>query len=152
MKQLLRAAPFALITGLILVVTTSAAQAKEMVSAAKDGVLLRTAPGPRATARWTVDQGYPLEVLGRKGAWLRVRDFENDRAWVLRARTARQPFVISTVRMLNVRRAPSLRAGVVTRAGYGDVMHLVERREKWINVRTVDGLTGWVSRRLVWGW
>ncbi|WP_225784570.1 SH3 domain-containing protein [Xenophilus sp. Marseille-Q4582] len=135
-----------------LLLALPAAHAQQMVAAARDGVMLRAAASQRAEARWSVDKGYPLQVVSRKGAWLRVRDFEGDRAWVLSSRTNRQAHMVSKVQALNVRATPSARARVVARAGYGDVLRTVERRGDWVKVRTKGGTVGWVSRRLVWGW
>ena len=151
MPQFSRRLPAWFLALFMLLLAMPAAHAREMVSAARDGVMLRSGPSPRAAANWTVDRGYPLQVLGRKGAWLRVRDFENDRAWVLSARTSRQAHVVSTTRALNVRSTPSPRARVVAKAGYGDVLRTLERRGEWVKVRTGRGATGWVSRKLVWG-
>ncbi|MDA7417563.1 SH3 domain-containing protein [Xenophilus arseniciresistens] len=129
-----------------------AAYAQQMVAAARDGVMLRAAASQRAEARWSIDKGYPLRVLSRKGAWLRVSDFEGDRAWVLSSRTNRQAHMVSKASALNVRATPNTRARVVARAGYGDVLRTMERRGDWVKVRTKAGRVGWVSRKLVWGW
>lgn len=146
-----RRAPALFLALLMLLMTASLAHAREMVSAARDGVMLRSGASARAKALWSVDQGYPLEVLGRKGAWLRVRDFENDRGWVLSSRTSRRAHMVSKTAALSVRAAPAPRARIVARAGYGDVLRTLDRRGDWVKVRTARGAVGWVSRRLVWG-
>lgn len=152
MTQFSRRLPAVFLALLMLLLAATAVQAREMVSAARDGVMLRTGPSPRAAATWSVDRGYPLEVLGRKGSWLRVRDFENDRAWVRSSRISRQAHVVSTASALNVRSTPNTRARIVAKAGYGDVLRTIERRGDWLKVRTGTGRVGWVSRKLVWGW
>lgn len=136
----------------MLLLVLPAAHAQQMVAAARDGVMLRAAASQRAEARWWVDKGYPLQVVGRKGAWLHVRDFEGDRAWVLSSRTSRQAHMVSKARALNVRAMPRANARVVARAGYGDVLRTLERRGDWVKVRTKGGAVGWVSRQRVWGW
>jgi uncharacterized protein YgiM (DUF1202 family) len=145
----------AFLLALLLLVSSivpMAAHAREMVSAARKEINMRTGPGPRHEIAWAVSRGYPLEVLGRKGRWLRVRDFENDRGWVLRSRTGRMPHYIVTARVANLRGKPGTGARVVGKARYGDVLRTLERRGDWVKVRHERGTTGWVARRLVWGW
>jgi len=152
MPIVLRRLPALLLVLGTLLLVLPAAHAQQMVAAARDGVMLRASASDRSEARWSVDRGYPLQVISRKGAWLQVRDFENDRGWVLSSRTNRQAHMVSTASALNVRATPSTRARVVARAGYGDVLRTLERRGDWVKVRTGAGAVGWVSRKLVWGW
>lgn len=147
-----RRLPALFLASILLLLALPAAYAREMVSAARNDVMLRKGPSARAAATWAVDRGYPMQVLSRKGGWLHVRDFENDRAWVLQSRTNKQAHVVSTASTLNVRSTPSLKGRVVAKVAYGDVLRTVERRGEWIKVRTGRGTTGWVSRKLVWGW
>lgn len=135
-----------------LLLALPAAYAQQMVAAARDEVMLRESASSRAPAKWSVDRGYPLQVLSRKGAWLRVRDFEGDRAWVLSSRTNRQAHMVSKVDKLPVRATASPSARVLANAGYGDVLRTLERRGSWVKVRTQAGIAGWVARQSVWGW
>ncbi|GAA4351975.1 hypothetical protein GCM10023165_40610 [Variovorax defluvii] len=113
---------------------------------------MRSGPGLRHDADWVVSRGYPLSVLGRKGSWLKVRDFENDRGWVLRSMVNRTPHHIVVSNVANMRRSPGTNSRIVGRAKYGDVLRTLDRRGAWIKVRHERGTTGWVARRLVWGW
>ncbi|RYY57425.1 MAG: peptide-binding protein [Comamonadaceae bacterium] len=152
MKPTVRRLPALFLVLCALLLAAPAAFAQQMVAAARDGVMLRASASARAEARWSVDKGYPLQVVNRKGAWLQVRDFEGDRAWVLSSRTNRQAHMVSKASALNVRATASTRARVVARAGYGDVLRTIERRGDWVKVRTSGNTVGWVSRKLVWGW
>ncbi|VTU33354.1 SH3 domain-containing protein [Variovorax sp. PBS-H4] len=143
---------FLVLLALLSLALPLAAQAREMVSAARNEVNLRSGPGSRYDTAWIVSRGYPLEVLARRGAWLRVRDFENDRGWVLSSRTKRTPHHIVTASVANLRGTPSTRARIVGKARYGDVLRTLERRGEWVKVRLARGATGWVARRLLWGW
>ena len=51
-------------------------QAREMVSVQRAEVNLRAGAGTQHEALWVLSRGYPLEVTGRKGQWLKVRDFD----------------------------------------------------------------------------
>jgi len=137
---------------LLGLVAPLAAQAREMVSTARVDVPMRTGPSARHAAKWTLSRGYPLTVTGRQGAWLRVRDFENDQGWVLRSHTGATPHHVAKASVLNIRGTPSTRGRIVGKAAYGDVLRTLERRGDWVKVRHERGTVGWVSRRLVWGW
>lgn len=132
--------------------SASAAPQQQMVSVAVKTLNMRTGPGPRHETHWTVNKGYPFKVIGRKGDWLHVSDFEGDKAWVFRRMTNKTPHHVVKARVANLRRSPSTRSPVVMKAGYGDVLRTLERRGDWLKVRHEDGATGWVSKRLTWGW
>lgn len=132
--------------------TAGAVQAREMVSIAGAEVNMRSGPGTRHEAVWALARGYPLAVTGRQGKWLKVKDFENDQGWVYRSLTNRTPHHIVKASVANLRRSPSTRAAIVGKALYGDVLRTLERRGQWIKVRHEAGITGWIARRLVWGW
>jgi SH3-like domain-containing protein len=34
----------------------------------------------------------------------------------------------------------------------GELLKTLEKRRDWVRVERASGETGWVSRRLVWGW
>jgi SH3-like domain-containing protein len=128
------------------------APAQSLVSVDRPQVNLRAGPGTQHPAEWTLAQGYPLQVLDRRNGWLQVRDFEGDTGWVLGRLTGTQPHVVVKVPSTNIRSAPGTSARRVGRAEYGEVLRTLERRPGWLQVRKPDGLTGWVARRLLWGW
>lgn len=137
---------------LLMLATVSSAWARDMVSAARDGTMLRAGPGTKHEARWSVDRGYPLEVLRRRGGWLQVRDFEGDRSWVARSVTNRQRHVVSTAGRLNIRATASLKARIVAVAEYGEVLRVTGSQGDWLKVRSSRGRVGWVSKKLTWGY
>ena len=126
--------------------------AAEMVSIGRAEVNMRAGAGTRYAAQWTLARGYPLRVLGRRDGWLRVRDFEGDTGWVLGRLTAGKPHVVVKVPVANLRSAPGTQHRIVGRAKYGEVLRTLSHREGWVRVRQPGGPTGWVARRLVWGW
>lgn len=132
--------------------STAALQAREMVSVARPEINMRAGAGTQHATLWALSQGYPLEVTGRQGKWLKVRDFENDAGWVYRPLVSKKPHVIVKSRLANVRSAPSTRSRILGKTEYGDVLRTLERRNDWIKVQHADGLKGWIARRLLWGW
>jgi len=136
----------------LLALAAPAAHAVEMVTVDRDVINMRAGPGTGHQATWRLNRGYPLIVTARKNGWLAVRDFENDTGWVLGRLTAKKPHFIVKKQDVNIRSGPGIRYKVVGKAKYGEVLRTLERRSGWAKVRNADGLTGWVSRKLLWGW
>lgn len=137
---------------LTLFSSAAALQAREMVSVARPEVNMRAGAGTRHATLWELTQGYPLEVTGRSGNWLKVRDFENDAGWVYRPLVNTTPHVIVKSRVANVRSTPGTRGRVLGKADYGEVLRKLELRNGWVKVQREGGLRGWIANHLLWGW
>lgn len=141
-----------LLLALLPLATVPAAQAQEMVSIDRPVVNMRSGAGTEHEAIWKLNRGYPLIVTESKGDWLKVRDFENDEGWVAKRLTGKTPHFVVKSTTANIRSGPGTKYRVVGKAVYGEVLRTVERRSNWAKVRNGDGLVGWVSRTLLWGW
>lgn len=126
--------------------------AQQMVSVSSDEVNLRTGPGREHPSEWILGQGYPLRVVGSRGDWLEVRDFENDKGWIYKPLTDSTPYHIVKVKVANLRNQPTTRSRIIGRLAYGDTLKTLERTSGWVKVQRKGGLRGWVARRLLWGW
>lgn len=127
------------------------ANAQRMVSVSSHEANLRSGPGTNHEVEWIVDKGFPLQVLSRRGDWLQVRDFENDRAWIHRSLTGTVPHFIVTAKVANVRSEPTTASRVVGKLSYGDLVKTLARTTGWIKIQRA-GMRGWVSKKLLWGW
>ncbi len=136
---------------LLLLGTAISLPARDMVSVAKPEINMRAGPGTNHPTLWTLAHGYPLEVMQTRGKWFKVRDFEKDVGWVYRPLVSQAPYVIVKSRSANVRHAPNLRARIVGKAEYGDVMRQLERRNGWVKVQRQGEPKGWIARHLLWG-
>jgi len=128
------------------------AVAQQMVSVAREEVNLRSGPGTSHSAEWVLGRGFPLKVVGRRGNWLQVQDFENDKGWILRTLTGKTAYHIVKVKTANVRSQPSTSSRIVGKVSYGDTLKTLERRTGWVKVQRDGGIRGWISRKLLWGW
>jgi SH3-like domain-containing protein len=128
------------------------AVAQQMVSVSGEEVNLRSGPGTQHPADWSLGRGYPLKVVGRRGSWLEVRDFENDKGWILRRLTSSTPYHVVKVKVANMRSQPTTSSRIIGKLVYGDTLRTLERKSGWVMVQRNGGLRGWVARRLLWGW
>ncbi|MGE4559282.1 MAG: SH3 domain-containing protein [Desulfobulbus sp.] len=141
----------------VLLLNLHSAAAAEMVSIAGEDINMRSAPGTDQSILWTLGSGFPLEVIGKKGEWLKVQDFEGSTGWVHRKTTQPTPYVIvrankGTEQQINVRKEPTTDAEIVAKAHYGVVFRVLGTKGSWINVEhTREGVSGWVLGSLLWG-
>lgn len=141
----------ALATGLALL-TAGTAQAQSMVSVKGQTLNMRSGPGTHTEVLWELQKGYPLKVMARKGNWLQVSDFENDRGWVARSLTGRTPHHVVKARTANLRQGPGTQHRIVGKVEYGELLRTREKRADWVHVERDNGKTGWIAKRLLWGW
>ena len=128
-----------------------------MVSVSGEKVNLRKGPSTRYPIIWELGKGFPLRVIGSKGKWYKVSDFENDVGWIYKNLVSSKPHLIVKVNknskaQINIRSGPGTKYKVVGKAEYGVVFETLQRRESWVKVRHESGLTGWIKRSLLWGW
>ncbi|MBL0419050.1 SH3 domain-containing protein [Ramlibacter sp. AW1] len=142
-------AGLAMVTAAV-VAPIEAARAQALVSIRGENVNLRAAPTKRSEVKFLLGSGYPLKVIGRRGSWLHVVDFENDRGWVARSLTSRKRFSIVKSPSANVRSGPGTRYRVIEKASYGDVFQVLDRRQGWVRVK-LGKRPAWVARSLLWG-
>lgn len=129
-----------------------AAVAANYVSVSRDQINMRTGPATSFESKWMLSRGYPLQLISRKGDWLQVRDFENDEGWVSRSLTNTTPHHVVKSSTANLRSGPGTQHKRVGEASYGEVLRTLERKADWVKVRQEGGVTGWVAKRLLWGW
>ena len=135
----------------LLALCTVAAQAQDMVSIQGSTVNMRETPSTRSAVLWELRRGYPLQVTQRKGNWLAVKDFEGDTGWVARSLTGRTPHHVVRSKVANVRSGPGTQHRIVGRAEYGELMRTREKKDGWVRVEREQGVSGWIARRLLWG-
>ncbi|MCW5200962.1 MAG: SH3 domain-containing protein [Candidatus Electronema sp. VV] len=138
-----------LLTLALLTLHTAAALA-EMVSVSRENAKMLSGPNGKAKVLWTLGQGFPLKVLKRSGNWVQVRDFENSSGWIHKTAASKQGHMIVKKRKINIRSTPSERGKVVAKASYGVVFKTLEKKKGWVKVKQ-DGVSGWVSDDMLWG-
>jgi SH3-like domain-containing protein len=124
----------------------------EMVSIKGSVVNMRSGPSTNSEVLWELERGYPLRVISRKGSWVQVQDFENDKGWVASSLTGKTPHHIVKARIANIRSGPGTGYRVVGKAERYDLMRTRGSKSGWIRVESRSGVKGWMSKRLLWGW
>jgi SH3-like domain-containing protein len=130
---------------------STSAQAQSMVSVKGSTLNMREGPGTHTAVLWELKQGYPLRITERKGSWLRVRDFEGDTGWVARSLTGNTPHHVVKSRVANLRSGPGTQHRIVGKLEYGELLRTREKRADWVRVERSEGVSGWVAKRLLWG-
>jgi SH3-like domain-containing protein len=145
---------------LLLLVTWSVcgqAAGITMVSVAGEKVNLRKGPSDQYPVAWELGKGFPLKVIGSKGNWFKVSDFESDVGWIYKGLVSSKPHLVvkanrNSKARINIRSGPGTGHKIVGKAEYGVVFETLQRRGGWVQVRHESGLTGWIKRSLLWGW
>jgi len=133
----------------IIVFSTTVVMAAEFVSVVKDGVNLRSGPTTKNEVLFQLPAGYPLKVLSRKGKWLKVSDFENDKGWVFSSLVSKTPYVIVKVKECNARSGPGTSYKKIGTFAREVILKKIGRKGEWLKVSHPQ-LTGWVHSKLVW--
>ncbi len=143
---LLRKISWTLAGSLLLVPTLWAA---EYMSVARDGINIRSGPGTNSNVLFELPLGYPLEVIGREGQWIKVMDYEGDKGYVIESLLSKTPYVVVKTKEGNVRSGPSTKDAVVGNVTKDVIFKKVEEKGDWIKVSHPQ-LNGWVHKTLVW--
>lgn len=139
-------------TGLCLAALfSSAASAQNMVSVKGSTLNMREGPGTHTTVLWELKRGYPLQITQRKGSWVQVRDFEGDTGWVARSLTGNTPHHVVKSKVANLRSGPGTQHRIVGKVEYGELLRTREKRSDWVRVERSEGVSGWIAKRLLWG-
>ncbi len=141
-----------LITVSLVLLCLSTSHAR-MVSVAVDQLNMRSGPGNNQKILWELGKGYPLKVIGSKGNWLKVIDYENDTGWVFKKLVHRKAHLVVKKKIINIRKGPGTKYKIVRQAKKGVVFRTLKRKKGWVKVSHDESkVSGWVKRSLLWGW
>lgn len=154
MKPNIRYIP--LFAALLIFCVFSTSAVAEMLSVNSESVNLRSGPGTNYDVRWEYGKGFPLQVISRKGDWVKVSDFEKDSGWIFKPLLSAKGHMIVKVfknqnKKINIRSGPGTKYKIVGKAYYGVVFETLEQQSGWAKVKHETGLVGWIKRSLLWG-
>jgi SH3-like domain-containing protein len=125
------------------------------VSVSVEEAALRTGPGETYETKTTLIQYTPLLVIEKEGKWYKVRDCFGTQGWVAETDMSTTPTVMVRKARVVLRSGPSTRSAAIKTLYNGSILKVLKSTKSWLQVEIVDppeGTTGWVNKRLVWGY
>jgi SH3-like domain-containing protein len=139
----------ALIAALLFAAPASAADYR---SVGQDAAVLYDAPSKAATPLYVVSRDYPLEVIVKLEAWVKVRDQTGALSWVEKGALSDRRTVVVTTPSAQVHVRPDEASPIAFVAAQNVALELLEVvPDGWLRVRHEDGSNGYVRATLVWG-
>ncbi len=111
---------------------------------------MRSGPGTKFDVLWQVEQYHPFTIIEKKGDWYKIKDFENDVAWLSKFLLGKIEGVITIKNKCNIRSKPGTKSQVLFTVEKGVPFKVLERKENWIKIEHADGDVGWIYKTLVW--
>ncbi|MBU1340593.1 MAG: SH3 domain-containing protein [Proteobacteria bacterium] len=117
----------------------------------KDGIAnMRSGPGTNHDVLWQVEQYHPFTIVEKKGNWYKVKDFENDVAWIHNSLLGSIESVITKKDKCIVRSEPTKDGSKLFTAEKGVPFKVLGRKGNWIKIEHADSDIGWIYKTLVW--
>jgi SH3-like domain-containing protein len=129
--------------------TAVASSASDYVSVVKDGVNLRSGPDISTDVLFQLPGGYPLRIIERRGEWIHVLDYEQDKGWIYASLVSTTPHVIVKVANGNVRSGPGTENEIVGKVVRDVILQKIDQKGDWLQISHPQ-LSGWVHKQLVW--
>ncbi|MEX2222488.1 MAG: SH3 domain-containing protein [Candidatus Rokuibacteriota bacterium] len=111
---------------------------------------IREGPGTTYDRLWSVERDFPLEVIGRRGRWLKTRDFLDSEGWIFAPLTEAKPAAIVRVDEARVRSGPGLSHRVRFVAYWGETFPVLSHEGEWVKIDDPDNGRGFMHQSLVW--
>jgi len=135
---------------LAMLMIAAAAAAAEFVSVVKDGVNVRSGPDTTAEIKFEAPANYPLQVLERKGDWLKVSDFENEQGWVSAKLVIAPSSHVIVKKKGKIRAEAGTKFPVVGTVASEVILKKQEQQGDWIKISHPQLSSGWIHRALIW--
>lgn len=134
----------------VSLVASVAVAAGEAVRVRVETANVREGPGTQYERLWTVGRDFPLEVVTRRGRWLKTRDFLDSEGWIFAPLTDDELSAVVHVDEARVRSGPGLSHQVRFVATWGESFRVMSQQGEWVQVNDRDHGRGWIHASLVW--
>ena len=135
-----------------LVFAGNTACALEYVSVADNTAVLYDANSTKSKKLFVISRYTPLEAVVNLQNWIKVRDSSGTMAWIERRSVSDKHYVVVSVAIASVLRAPEVNAPVIFQVSRNVAMEsLGVNGGGWIKVRDLDGTLGYMKSIEVWG-
>jgi len=128
----------------------AAGAAQERLSVNVDTANMRSGPGTNHDELWQVEKYHPVVVVEKQKDWYKIKDFENDMAWIHKSLLSSASSVITIKDKCNIRSGPGTDNPIVFTAERGVPFRVLETKGSWIKIQHADNDIGWIYKTLVW--
>ncbi len=112
---------------------------------------LRSGPGTSYEKVWTVYKYMPLKDIGEKNGWIRVKDVDGYRSWILGTLvTTSYPCAVIKSPKANLRSGPGTQ---FPQTGSGEKYHsfkVIKVKGTWVYIEDEYRNRYWIARDLIW--
>ena len=137
---------------LVILLSANAASALEYVSVSDNTAVLYDANSTKSKKLFVISRYTPLEAVVNLQNWIKVRDSSGTMAWIERRSVSDKHYVVVSVALASVLRAPEPNAPVIYQVSRNVAMEsLGVNGGGWIRVRDQDGVLGYMKSIEVWG-
>ncbi len=120
----------------------------EYLSVFTEKANVRSGPGIKYKKLATVKRYTPFEIIGRKGKWCKIKDFEGGTGWIHISVLAGTPCLMVKTPKANLRAKPGGVVLWILEKTYP--LKFIEKRGSWYHVK--DGeIDGWLHFSTIWG-
>jgi SH3-like domain-containing protein len=136
----------------MLLLATNAAHALDYVSVSDSTAILYDANSTKAKKLFVLSRYTPLEKVVNLESWIKVRDSSGTLAWIERRAVSDKQYVVVTVAIATIWKAPESNAPVLYQVPRSTAMEsLGINGGGWIKVRDQEGAIGYMKSVEVWG-
>lgn len=137
---------------LSLLLLTSTAYALDYRAVAEDTAILFDGPSSKAKKLFSVNRGYPFEVVVTQDNWVKVRDASGSMAWIEKKSLGDRRYVVVIANLAEIRRSPDTTAPLAFQAEKDVLLEWQDGAPPgWVRVKHADGMSGFVRINQVWG-
>ena len=111
---------------------------------------MRSGPGTKYDVLWQVEQYHPVNIVKKKGDWYKIKDFENDVAWIHKSLLGKVQGVITIKEKCNIRSSATTKSNIVFTVEKGVPFKVLAKEGSWLKIEHADGDVGWIFKTLVW--
>jgi SH3-like domain-containing protein len=139
-----------IITLAVLMIMPGLVFAQQRVTVTSSIANMRSGPGTKYDVLWQVEQYHPVIIVEKRENWYKIKDFENDEAWIHKSLLGKVQGVITVKEKCNVRSKATTKSTVLFTVEKGVPFKVLEKKGNWLRIEHADGDVGWIFKTLVW--
>ena len=123
----------------------------DFLSLKNDKVNLRQGPSFEYPIKFIYVKKYlPVEVLDKSGAWIKIRDFENNSGWIHTSQVSKKKSAICKKNNSVLYKKPTIFSKPLAKLEIGRLVLIKKCKAKWCKI-TSGNYGGWIFKNTLWG-